>query len=84
MRAEEAAQGQSLLHANRTALPILRDSFGNLTWRRRDSDQADTPQGDFASSGKLEIWEILQETLVGGVHRFFIPLGCYLLAWTLC
>lgn len=38
----------------------------------------------FASSGKLGIWEILQETLVGGVHRFLIPLGCYLLAETPC
>lgn len=84
MGAEEAAQGQSLLHASRAALPTLRDSFGNLSWHKCDSDEADSAQAGFACSGKLGIWKILQESFVGGAHSFLIPLGCYLLAQALC
>lgn len=59
--AEDAAQGQCLLCASRISLPTLRNVFGNPA------------QTQHRLKGcLLGSWQMLQETLVGGTHRFLI------------
>lgn len=57
LRAEDAAQGQCLLCASRISLPALRNVFGNPA------------QTQHRLKGcLLGSWQMLQETLVGGIQ----------------